>query len=132
MAQRYNSVVLFTPPRLAEERKVYWGGLQQYGQASVATGSFGGLGQLGADAGDAISKVLSTVHGGFMDFVGIFTGQPAQEKARQDALFLAQLQQQQALAEAQARSEGWGKAAPWLAVGGAVVAVAVVMAARRG
>ena len=127
----YRNIVLFTPPRLAEERKVYWGGLQAFDQRATATGTFAGLGQLGEDAGDAISKVLSTVHGGFMDLVGTFTGQKAQEQARRDALLLAQLQSQQSISEAEQRAECWGKAAPWLAVGGAVIAVAVVMAARR-
>ena len=66
-----------------------------------------------------------------MDLVGTVTGQKGQEQARQDAIVLAQLQAQQAAYEAQQRQEGWGKAAPWLAIGGAVVVVAVVMSASR-
>ncbi|TAL42432.1 MAG: hypothetical protein EPN91_08615 [Salinibacterium sp.] len=129
MNGRYNSIVLFTPPRLAEERKTYWPGMSQYSQPAVATG----LGEVTAvgPSGNTGNDILAQLHNNFVDLIGTFTGQKSQEKARQDALYLAQLQQQQYAFEAQQRTEGWSRAAPWLTVGGAVVAVAVVMAARK-
>lgn len=118
----YQSITLFTPPRMSEERKVYWnpGGYSQSARAS-------GLGGLG----DGFSDFFKQLHSGFMDVVDTVTGQRSQREAQQNAIALATLRAQQAEAEARSRSEGWGAAAPWLAIGGAVAIVAVVMSTRK-
>lgn len=118
--------VLFVPPRLAEERKVYFNPAG-FTQAAIATAGGNGLGALG----DWFTDILNTVSTNVGDLVQTFTGQKAQAQAREQALELAQLRARQAEAEAQARSQGWGQAAPWIAVGAAVLGVAVVMAARK-
>ena len=122
----YNSITLFTPPRLAEEGKAYWPGLSQFDQRAVATTGLGSLGQQNMWA-----DFLAPIHSGFMDLVDTFTGAKGQREAQVNALRLAELQAQQSSYEAQQRSQGWSKATPWLAVGGALVVGAVILVAVR-
>lgn len=142
---QFTSRALFVPPRMAEEQKTYWDP-RGYSQSDVASslGSFGlsgggGFGRLGLisaqpapDSGVAdLNSVLAQVHNGFTDFIDTLTGTKAQQQAQQNALALAQIQAQQSYANEQVSSAGWVQATPWLAIGGAVVVVAIVMSAAR-
>lgn len=126
--------VLFVPPRLAEERKQYWSP-QGYSQPDIASSlkgfGLGALRGLGDAAGDTVMTIYQTFHNGVTDLIGTVTGQKGQAQAQQNALELARLKSAQAAVEAEARAEGWGAATPWLVIGGAVVVVAVVFAARK-
>ena len=122
MNTAFRSVVLFTPPRLAEERKTYWPGLSQYSQPAVATGSFGDV---------DLNETFKVIHANVMDGWDTLTGAKDQRIAQANALSLQQLRAEQTIYEARSRQEGWSIAAPWLAVGGAVAIVAIAMAARK-
>lgn len=136
--QKYNSTLLFTPPRMSEERKVYWDP-RGYTQAAVTTGSLGSFAGMGSvvaqpapDNGVAdLNSVLAQVHNNFTDFINTLTGTDAQEQAQANALALQQLQAQQVVAQSQYSSVAWASAAPWLAIAGGAVVVAIVVSAAR-
>ena len=116
--QPLRQMVLFTPPRLAEERKAYW----RAGPGQRATAS--GLGRLGANP---VSEVLDTVKTGVIDFVETFTGQRSQRQLQEKTLELQRLQTQQKMAA----GDFWAKAVPWLAVGGAAAVGLLAFATRK-
>lgn len=142
------SRVLFTPARLAEETKAYWDP-RGYSQQDVAS-ALPGLGAItpvqvaipegGGTANDinsvtggAVNNVnafLAQGHNAFLDFINTLTGQSAQQAAQQNALALARANAQAEAAAAEASAAGWAAVAPWLAVGGAVIVVAVAIASK--
>jgi len=131
MNPSYKSTVLFSPPRLAEERKTYWPGMSQYSQSAVAS-SMGGIGLGGLGSDNMWADFLNPIHNNFMDLVDSVTGAKGQREAQQNAITLAQLQANQSAYEAEQRAQGWSAVAPWLAVGGALVVGAIMLAARKG
>jgi len=93
--------------------------------------NFRGVGGLLSGLGDGFTDVYSSIHGGIMDLIGGITGSNAQRDAQKNALLLADKQNEAAIAAAKARAEGWSKATPWLAIGGAAVVGTIVWAAVK-
>lgn len=122
MRQPLRQMVLFQPPRMAEERHPYWSG--QHSQAAVASGLQ--LRGLGAEEG-GVTGFFNALHSNVMDFVSTLTGQKAQSQAQERVLELQRLQAEQKAASA----AFWTRATPWLAVGGVAAVGLLVIATRK-
>lgn len=92
------------------------------------TGALFGLGEA---APNPVSDVIGTIGSTISDFIGTLTGAKAQAQAQAQAVELARLQATRGIAEAQASSQLWGKALPWVAVGAVGLFGLVFLVARK-